>query len=83
MKGNFLFFVLAVVWAFGAIGGVLCLALTGYWPIALGVAAGWLMDNGVKFDQCIDEQVGGERWLHLAVRDNNGRQRCQNLLIKV
>ena len=39
MKGNFLFFVLAVVWAFGAIGGVLCLALTGYWPIALGVAA--------------------------------------------
>ena len=46
-------------------------------------AAGWLMDNGVKFDQCIDEQVGGERWLHLAVRDNDGRQRCQNLLIKV
>lgn len=39
MKGNFLFFVLAVVWAFGAIGGILCLALTGYWPIALGVAA--------------------------------------------
>ena len=46
-------------------------------------AAGWLMDNGIKFDQCIDEQVGGERWLQLAVRDNNGRQRCQNLLIQV
>lgn len=39
MKGNFLFFALAIVWAFGAIGGVLCLLLTGYWHIALGVAA--------------------------------------------
>lgn len=46
-------------------------------------AAGWLIDNGIKFDQCIDEQVKGERWLHIAVRDNNGRQRCQNLLIQV
>ena len=39
MKGNFLFFVLAILWAFGSIGGVLCLLLTGYWHIALGVAA--------------------------------------------
>ena len=39
MKGNFLFFALALVWAFGSIGGVLCLLLTGYWHIALGVAA--------------------------------------------
>ena len=31
----------------------------------------------------LNEQVKGERWLHIAVRDNNGRQRCQNLLIQV
>ncbi|MBO7682733.1 MAG: hypothetical protein J6T17_08305 [Clostridia bacterium] len=30
---------LAILWAFGSIGGVLCLLLTGYWHIALGVAA--------------------------------------------
>lgn len=44
-------------------------------------AAGWLVDNGIRYDQCIDEQIGGERWLHIAVRDNNGRQRRQNLVI--
>lgn len=44
-------------------------------------AAGWLTDNGIRFDQCIDENVKGERWLHIAVRDNNGRQRRQNLII--
>lgn len=44
-------------------------------------AAGWLADNGIRFDQCIDENVKGERWLHIAVRDNNGRQRRQNLII--
>ena len=41
----------------------------------------WLQENGIAYDQCIDEQVGGERWLHIAVRDNNGRQRRQNLVI--
>jgi len=44
-------------------------------------AAGWLEDNRVKYDQAIDENVKGERWLHIAVRDNNGRQRRQNLVI--
>lgn len=44
-------------------------------------AVGWLEDNGIKFDQAIDEQVDGERWLHIAVRDNRGRQRRQNLVI--
>lgn len=44
-------------------------------------AAGWLVDNGIRYDQCIDENVKGERWLHIAVRDNNGRQRRQNLII--
>lgn len=44
-------------------------------------AAGWLVDNGIRYDQAIDENVKGERWLHIAVRDNNGRQRRQNLII--
>lgn len=44
-------------------------------------AAGWLQDNGIRYDQCIDEQIGGERWLHVAVRDGKGRQRRQNLVI--
>ena len=44
-------------------------------------AAGWLEDNKVRYDQAIDENVKGERWLHIAVRDNNGRQRRQNLVI--
>jgi hypothetical protein len=44
-------------------------------------AVGWLEDNGIKYDQAIDERVGGERWLHIAVRDNRGRQRQQNLVI--
>jgi len=45
-------------------------------------AAGWLEDNRIKYDQCIDEQVKGERWLHIAIKDNNGRQRRQNLVIQ-
>lgn len=44
-------------------------------------AAGWLTDSGIRYDQCIDESLKGERWLHVAVRDNNGRQRRQNLVI--
>jgi hypothetical protein len=36
---SFKTFALTVIYAFGAIGGVLCTALTGYWFIALGVAA--------------------------------------------
>lgn len=44
-------------------------------------AAGWLQDNGIDFDQAIDEQVGGERWLHIALYSNDGRQRHQNLVI--
>ena len=36
---SFKTFALTVIYAFGAIGGVLCTALTGYWFIALGVAS--------------------------------------------
>lgn len=45
-------------------------------------AAGWLQDNGIRYDQCIDEKIGGERWLHIAARDGKGRQRRQNLIIQ-
>lgn len=45
-------------------------------------AAGWLEDNRIKYDQCIDEQVKGKRWLHIAIKDDNGRQRRQNLVIQ-
>ena len=44
-------------------------------------AAGWLEDNGIAFDQAIDEQVKGDRWLHIALYSNDGRQRRQNLTI--
>lgn len=44
-------------------------------------AIGWLLDNGIAFDQVIDEQVGGERWLHIAIKDSRGRQRRQNFVI--
>lgn len=45
-------------------------------------AAGWLIDQGIRYDQCIDEQVGGERWLHIGIRDGKGRQRRQNFVIQ-
>lgn len=44
-------------------------------------AADWLEINDINYDQAIDEQVGGARWLHIALKDNNGRQRRQNLVI--
>jgi len=45
-------------------------------------AAGWLEDNRIRYDQCIDEQVKGDRWLHIALKSNDGRQRRQNLVIQ-
>ena len=44
-------------------------------------AACWLEENRINYDQCIDEQVRGERWLHIALKSNDGRQRRQNLVI--
>lgn len=44
-------------------------------------AACWLEENRINYDQAIDEQVGGERWLHIALKSNDGRQRRQNLVI--
>lgn len=44
-------------------------------------AACWLEENRVNYDQAIDEQAKGERWLHIALKSNDGRQRRQNLVI--
>lgn len=44
-------------------------------------AACWLEENRINYDQAIDEQIGGERWLHIALKSNDGRQRRQNLVI--
>lgn len=44
-------------------------------------AACWLEENRINYDQAIDEQVKGERWLHIALKSNDGRQRRQNLVI--
>ena len=44
-------------------------------------ASCWLEENRVNYDQAIDEQVKGERWLHIALKSNDGKQRRQNLVI--
>lgn len=44
-------------------------------------AACWLEENRINYDQAIDEQIKGERWLHIALKSNDGRQRRQNLVI--
>lgn len=44
-------------------------------------AACWLEENRINYDQAIDEQVKGERWLHIALKSNDGRQRRLNLVI--
>lgn len=44
-------------------------------------AACWLEEKRINYDQAIDEQIKGERWLHIALKSNDGRQRRQNLVI--
>lgn len=44
-------------------------------------AVDWLRRTGTKFDQCIRERSGGERWLHLGLYDALGRQRGQIFLL--
>ena len=46
-------------------------------------AACWLKDSGKKYDQVIDERVGGERWLHVSLRHKDGSQRMMNFVIDV
>lgn len=40
-------------------------------------AKAFFKGNGIKFDQMLIESDGGEKWLHLGLRSNDGSQRCQ------
>lgn len=44
-------------------------------------ANAWLLEKNIGFDQVIDERSGSERWLHLAIRSREGKQRRQFLKI--
>ena len=44
-------------------------------------ANSWLQENNIKFDQSIDEKSGDTKWLHISVRNGQGKQRCQFLSI--
>ena len=41
----------------------------------------WLVRNRVRFDQCIEETDGGERWIHIGLKSSTGSQRGQFLNI--
>ena len=45
-------------------------------------AVEWITTNGLPYDQLIDEQSGGSRWLHVGIRNLRGEQRRQILLYK-
>ena len=40
-------------------------------------AVEWITTNGLPYDQLIDEQSGGSRWLHVGIRNLTGEQRRQ------
>ena len=37
----------------------------------------WVQGQGIKFDQIIIEKSSTSRWVHIGVRDKDGRQRMQ------
>lgn len=37
----------------------------------------WLLNNGIKFDQFIDEYSGKSSWVHIGIRNGSGAQRQQ------
>lgn len=37
----------------------------------------FLIDNEIKFDQCIIERKGSTRWIHIGLYNNAGQQRMQ------
>lgn len=43
-------------------------------------AVEWLTETGLSFDQLIDERSGGSRWLHVGIRNLEGKQRKEMLL---
>lgn len=42
----------------------------------------WLKDNNIPYDQYINEFSGASQWVHIAIRNRQGKQRKQNLLYK-
>lgn len=42
----------------------------------------FLSDNKIDFDQLIYEHVGGSKWVHIGLKNENGEQRKQVLTIK-
>lgn len=44
----------------------------------------WLVKNRVKFDQCLWEQQGKTKWVHIGLYSSTGSQRCEtkNLIVK-
>lgn len=47
----------------------------------ISFAVEWLTSTGIPFDQCINEKSGNSRWLHLGIRNREGKQRRQFLKI--
>ena len=39
----------------------------------------WLLNNGINFDQFIDEYSGKSSWVHIGIRNGSGNQRKQYL----
>lgn len=42
----------------------------------------WLKDNNIQFDQYINEHSGNSEWVHIAIKNNSGKQRKQFLIYK-
>ena len=44
----------------------------------------WLAKNRIKFDQCLWEQQGKTKWVHIGLYSSTGSQRCEtkNLIVK-
>lgn len=42
----------------------------------------WIKESGVKFDQFIDEYSGTASWVHIGLKNREGKQRQQYLLYK-
>lgn len=43
----------------------------------------WLKRSGAKFDQCLLEESGGAKWIHIALYNTKGSQRGEIRLMKV
>lgn len=44
---------------------------------------GWLLRNGIRFDQLLDERSGKTRWMHIGIRSSAGLQRGEIKVLNV